>query len=185
MREAADAAPNRVLASRRMRAIRATVVAALATLMLAAGCGGDGGDDENGGTPAQRTETQGTETGGREEPVGGRGGRGAAEAFVTCFDKAGFEAMPLRGTQDPTAFVAKRKGYDVTSFLLNPEKPFEGGYARFFASEAKRKEATREPDLNFGSADVPATDERGSAVVTYLTKDARKALKSAIDGCLG
>jgi hypothetical protein len=163
-----------------MRTARATVLAALAALLLAAGCGGDDGDDEDGGTQAQRTET-----GGRGEPAGGRAGREAAEAFVTCFDEAGFEAIPLRLRQDPAAFLAKRKGYDVASLLLNPEKPFEGGYARFFASEAKRKEATREPDLNFGSADVPATDERGSAVVTYITKDARKALKSAIDRCLG
>jgi hypothetical protein len=168
-----------------MRAARGSMVAALAALLLVVGCGGDDGDDEGGKTQAQRTETQGTQTAGGGEPAGGRGGREAAEAFVSCFDEAGYKSMPLRSREDPPSFLAERKGYDVTAYLLNPDKPFEGGYVRFFASEAKRKEATRESDLNFGSADVPATDERGSAIVTYLTKDARKTLKSAVDRCLG
>lgn len=167
-----------------MSVARATALAALVGLLLVSGCGGDDGDDEGGKPQAQRTATQGTPTGEGGEAAADRGTSGAARAFIECFDEAGVEAMPLRGTQDPAGFLARRKGYEVASVLVNAEKPLEGGYVRFFASEAKRKEATREPDLSFGSADVPAADGRGSAVVTYISKDARKALKSPLDRCL-
>jgi hypothetical protein len=167
------------------RSAHRSAVAALAVLLLFGGCGGDDGDDEGGAAEGQRTETQGAQTGGQGEPVGERGGREAAKAFIACLDEAGYKAVSLRLRQDPSAFLADSKGYEVASVLVNPDKPLEGAYARFFASEPKRKEATREPDLKFGTADVPATEDRGSAVVAYITKDARKALKSPIDRCLG
>jgi hypothetical protein len=160
-----------------VRGARETAAALLVAALLASGCGGDDGDDEGGGNETRRTETQEPRAGGRGEPVGDR------EAAVACFGQAGYKAKSTSPSLQ--AGIAKDKGYEVATVYLEPEKGVLFGiFVNFFASEAKRKEATRKLDLNFGSADVPDPDERGSAVVTYVAKPA-KAAESAIDRCLG
>jgi hypothetical protein len=160
---------------------------ALAVLVFAAGCGGDDGDDEGGAPEPQRTETR-EAGGGGGEPVGDRGGREAAEAFVACFDESGYidEVLPPSSTSDPNEVIARSEGYDVASvFIRSEEGAFKSAWVTFFASEAKREEAVRELDLNFGSAEVPEGDFSRSAGVMYTTRDAREAMKEPIERCIG
>jgi hypothetical protein len=118
--------------------------------------------------------------------VGDRGGREAAQAFRDCFDLNGYTTKILPAPTGSAAIAAKASGYDVTPVFLNAEKKgvLYSTTVTFFESEAKKDEAKRKLKLDFGSADVPEADERGSAVVEYTAKPARPATRDAALRCL-
>jgi hypothetical protein len=153
-------------------------------LLTPAGCGGD--KDEGGDSGAKEEKAQTTESKATGDPVGNLGGRQAADAFVACFDEDGYKEQILPDPFGVSAGLASAKGYDVTSVLLNSDKgALYGTAVSFFESEAKLKEAKRKLNLDFGTADVPEADERGSAVVEYVAKPARPATRDAVLRCLG
>jgi hypothetical protein len=127
----------------------------LVLVALLAGCGDDESDSDNGGggggKPAETT-AQDEQAG---PPVGDKGGRAAADAFVACFKEPGFE--PLRGpsVRQPAEVVAEEKGYEVEGLLMSSDGGVNSIFAQFFESEADRVEATKKLGLKFGSADVP------------------------------
>ena len=171
-----------------MRPLRLLTVLALASLVLAAGCGGD--DDED--NPSQPTTTGRTEQpqtgdgdGGSGEPVGGRGGKEAADAFVACFKEPGFEAIRGPSARQPGAIVANEKGYETESLLMSSDGGVNSFFMTFFESEADREKAVEALDLDFGSADVPQALESGSAVVGFVTKQVQSDVGAKVEECLG
>ena len=170
-----------------MRERRGIALAGLATLLLLAGCGGDDDGGEKAGTSGQpgQTQPQGTQGGPAGEPVGDRGGKEAADAFKACFKEPGYTITNNPSPSPPGALLAQSEGYEVTSLLVNSEKGVVYGmFVNFFASATEREEATKKLKLDFGSADVPQADAKGSAVVTYISKQAESA-RGAVQACLG
>ena len=162
----------------------------LAVLALAvAGCGDDSDNDPKSGsgtTSATEPKPEPTTTEAAGPPVGDRGGKAAADAFVACFKEPGYTPIRNATARQPAEIVAEDKGYEVEGMLMNPESgALNAFFIQFFESEAEREKATRELDLEFGSADVPEPLERGSAAVTWVTKQARDAVAPAVESCLG
>jgi hypothetical protein len=156
----------------------------LALLMLA-GCGGDDDQkDTSGKTEERKTEPLTSE--GTGKPVGARGGRQGAKAFVDCFAEDGYKEK-LLSQPSGTALVASTQGYKVATVFLESDKgAFYSLFVNFFESEGKLQEAKRKiKELKFGTADVPKADERGAAVVEYTTKQAREEVRDPILACLG
>lgn len=154
------------------------------TLLLAlalAGCGGDDDSGEKGPGAPQQGAT--TESGGA--PVGDKGGRAAADAFVACFKEPGFRPIRDASARQPAEVIAEEKGYEVEGMLMAKGTGVHSFFIQFFDSEADREKATRELDLQFGSADVPEPLERGSAAVTWVTKQVLDDVGDAVERCLG
>jgi hypothetical protein len=162
---------------------RPRIALTLALVALAAGCGGDEDSDEP-SSPATAT-TQATTAESAGPPVGNRGGRAAADAFVACFKEPGFRPIRNASVRQPAEVIAEERGYDVEGLLMTSGGGVNSFFVQFFDSEDDREEATETLDLKFGSADVPQSLERGSAAVTFVTKQVRDDVGDAVERCLG
>ena len=151
----------------------------LTVIALVAGCGGEDDSDEKAPSPEPATQTGGG------PPVGDRGGRAAADAFVACFKEPGFSPIRDASARQPAEIIAEERGYDVEGMLMSSGGGVNSFFIQFFDSEDDREEATETLDLKFGSADVPEALERGSAVVTFVTKQVRDDVGDAVERCLG
>lgn len=161
--------------------MKTRVAAPLIVLALVAGCGGD--DEDSGDTKSTPDAPQQTSAG---PPVGDRGGRAAADAFVACFKEPGYRAIRDATARQPAEIIAEEKGYQVEGMLMTSGSgAVNSFFIQFFESEADREEATRKLGLKFGSADVPEPLERGSAAVTWVTKQVLADVGDAVERCLG
>ena len=163
---------------------RAATALAVALLALAVpGCGDDSDDSDESSAPTSTKTEQKTEAAG--PPVGDRGGKAAADAFIACFKEPGYR--PIRGptTRQPAEIIAEEKGYAVEGMLMTEGSgALNSFFIQFFESAALREKATRALDLKFGSADVPEPLEKGSAAVTWVTRQVRDAVGPAVERCL-
>jgi hypothetical protein len=147
-----------------------------------AGCGDD---DEPAEKAPSRAPASGATDAGGGPPVGDRGGRAAADAFVACFKEPGFSAIRDASARQPAEVIAEEKGYEVEGMLMSSGGGVNSFFIQFFESEAEREKATETLDLKFGSADVPEPLTRGSAAVTFTTKQVRDDVGDAVERCLG
>ena len=151
--------------------MRRMLIAPLVALALAAaGCG----DPDEGGSS------------------GGAGGEQAAAAtpmeaadkFIGCFDKAGYEAVrPEEGQESLFALQAEKGGYEVVPVnVTKPGAVAANAYLVFFEDEATAKNAKDELGVT-AVGDAPPL-ERGQVIAGYLDTDAKTELEPAISACL-
>ena len=147
-----------------------TLIALLAALaLIASGCGGgDDGGDGGGGSdkPAAASPTE------------------AADKFIDCFDKQGYEAVhPEAGQESLFALQAKKSGYDAVAVnVAKPGSIAADAYLVFFKDEAEAQKAL--DDVGVQTAGDTPPLERGQAIAGYLDDDAKSTLEPAITNCL-
>ena len=142
----------------RMRLATMTLVLTVAAL---AGCGGgDGGESKK-----------------------ALGGAAAADAFIGCFKRPGYEAKrPKPREESLFALQANRRGFkNVPVNVAVPGSVAASAFLAFFESEERAKEAMKALAVT-AVGDVPPS-QRGSAVIGYLGQDDKRELEAEIARC--
>jgi hypothetical protein len=149
-----------------------TLIALLAALALvASGCGGS--DDDGGGS-----------SGGAGEQAAAATPMDAADKFIGCFDKAGFEAAhPEEGQESLFALQVEKGGYEAVPVNVTRPNAFAAdAYLVFFEDEATAKKARAELGVT-AAGDAPPL-ERGQVIAGYLDTESKTELEPAITACL-
>ena len=108
----------------------------------------------------------------------------AANAFIKCFQKPGYQAVePKQGQESLFAAQVKSHGYDVApANVTKPNAVAASAYLVFFKDDAAAKKAKDEVEVTNSSDASPL--ERGQVIVGYLDEDSKTDLEPAIIGCL-